>query len=171
VKTSACIFTACLLLPTAAFTQQLSVKAGLWEHRMELKSDSGRLELALETVRAQMAQLPPAQRQMMEGMLTQQGIKLDIANQTFQNCVTEEEAAAGEFKFAEEGGCTYTSIRNEGTTSYVSYVCAQGQGDLAMHNGSDYTGNSTMTLDFNGTTENVSATHSGSWLGASCPAF
>ena len=161
---------AALLLPAAGSAQVLSVKPGLWEHSLDLKSESGRLEQALDMARAQMALLPPAQREMMEGMLARQGIRFDIVNQSFQNCISEEEAASGQFTFAEEGGCDQTSVREEGSSTHISFVCAQGEGELVLRNGSEYTGRSSMALDFNGTIENVTASHSGRWLGASCAA-
>ncbi|MBF6632138.1 MAG: DUF3617 domain-containing protein, partial [Comamonas sp.] len=150
------LFAATLLLtPALGSAQVLSVKPGLWEHSVDLKSESGRLEMALEMARTQMALLPPAQRQMMENMLAQQGVKFDIVNQRFQNCITEEEAATGQFTFAEEGGCRETSIRNEGSTTHVSFVCSQGQGQLVLQDGASYTGQSSMTLNFNGLTESA----------------
>lgn len=160
-----------LSLSSIAVAQEFTVKPGLWEHQMDLKSESGRLEQALETARAQIALLPPAQRQMMESMMTNQGIRFDLVNQSFQNCISEEEAASGQFTFAEEGGCTKTSVRAEGDATHVSFVCERGEGELVLRDGAEYTGQSRMSLDFNGQVENVTATHNGRWLGASCAAL
>src|SRR5690606_37019905 len=52
-----------LSLSAASAAQVLTVKPGLWEHKVELKSESGQLEKALDLARGQMALLPPAQRQ------------------------------------------------------------------------------------------------------------
>ena len=158
-------------IPAVAMCQPaFNVKPGLWEHSIDLKSESGRLEVALEIARTQMQFLPPAQRQIVEDTLAQQGITADFVNQTFQNCISEEEAASGKFKFAEEGGCEQTSVRNDGATSHISFVCDQGQGELQLTDGAAYTGTSSMTLNFAGVLENATATHSGRWVGASCPA-
>jgi hypothetical protein len=170
-KVSACIFSAVLALPASGFAQVLNVKAGLWEHGIDLKSESGRLELALELARTQMNLLPPAQRKAVEDMLIQQGVKADFINQTFQNCISEEEAASGKFRFAEDGGCQQTSVTDVGASTHISFVCDQGQGELELTNGTEYTGTSSMTLNFNGLIENATATHSGRWLGASCAAM
>lgn len=165
------LLAAASLLPAIACAQAFSVNPGLWEHKLDMRSESGRLEQALELARVQMALLPPEQRKMVEDMLTRQGIQFDLVNQSFQNCITEEEASTGEFEFAEQGGCEQTSVTQSGTSTQISFVCDQGQGELALENGSEYTGHSTMVLDFNGITENVTATHSGRWLGASCAAL
>ncbi|MDY6984734.1 MAG: DUF3617 domain-containing protein, partial [Pseudomonadota bacterium] len=61
------------IAPTLAHAQTFDVKPGLWEHSIDLKSESGRLEMALELARTQMALLPPAQRQAIEDTLAQQG--------------------------------------------------------------------------------------------------
>src|SRR5690606_37795861 len=102
-----------------------------------------------------------------------QGVKFDLVNQSFRNCVTEAEATSGQFRFVEEGGCTLTTVRNVGADTHISFVCEQGQGEgeLTLHNGSEYSGKSSMTLDLVGIVERASATHSGRWLAASCEAL
>ncbi|MDY6984428.1 MAG: DUF3617 domain-containing protein [Pseudomonadota bacterium] len=159
------------IAPTLAHAQTFDVKPGLWEHSIDLKSESGRLEMALELARTQMALLPPAQRQAIEDTLAQQGLKADFVNQTFQNCITEEEAASGTFSFAEDGGCEQTRVENNGATTHISFVCAQGEGELTLTNGTNYTGSSSMSLNFGGLIENATATHSGRWVGESCAAL
>lgn len=159
------------LLCCTAFSQEIPVKPGLWEHHMDITSESGRIEAALELARTQMALLPPAQRKMVEDTIRQQGLKVDFANQVFQNCITEEEARTGMFSFAQDGGCQQTNIKNEGATTHIDFICAQGQGELTLENGVEYTGTSSMTLNFAGVVENATATHSGRWLGASCAAI
>jgi hypothetical protein len=168
---SICLLSALTLLPLSSFAQVLNVKPGLWEHSIDLKSESGRLEIALQIARTQMELLPPSQRQAVEDTMERQGIKANFIDQTFQNCITEEEAASGEFKFAEDGGCEQTSVTNIGTSTHVSFVCDQGQGVLELKNGTEYTGASSMSLNFGGVMENATATHSGRWLGASCAAL
>ena len=161
------MFTSAPLAAAPAFV----VKPGLWEHSIDLKSESGRLEVALELARTQMQFLPPEQRKIVENTLAQQGIRADFVNQTFQNCITEEEAASGRFRFAEDGGCEHTSVRPNGATTYISFVCAQGEGEIELTNGSAYTGTSSMELNFAGVIEKATATHSGQWIGASCAAL
>lgn len=170
MKASALLLAACVM-PALAHAQAFDVKPGLWEHSVDLKSESGRLEMALELARTQMALLPPAQRQAIEDTLAQQGMKADFVNQTFQNCITEEEAASGEFSFAEDGGCEQTSIENNGATTHIRFVCAQGEGELTLMNGTSYTGKSSMALNFGGLIENATTTHAGRWVGESCDAL
>ena len=162
---------ALLALPALGHAQAFDVKPGLWEHSIDLRSESGRLEVALELARTQMQLLPPAQRQVVEDMLRKQGLKADFVNQTFQNCISAEEAATGVFRFAEDGGCEQTSVRNEGNTAHIAFTCAQGEGELTLTDGTAYTGRSSMQLNFGGVIENATATHSGRWLGESCAAL
>lgn len=164
------LITLLLLLPVAVAAQQLSVKPGLWEHSIDLNTESGRIEAALELARMQMGLLPEAQRKRLEEMLQRQGLQFDLVNQSFRNCVTEAEAASGEFDFVAEGGCELTRVHEEGAETHVSFVCAEGEGDLVLRDGSSYTGNSRMTLEFGGITEQATASHSGRWVGASCAA-
>ena len=164
-------FFAAFALPALGHAQAFEVKPGLWEHSIDLKSESGRLEIALELARTQMQLLPPAQRKVVEDTLAQQGIKADFVNQTFQNCITDEEAASGIFEFAEDGGCEQTSVHTEGALTDISFTCAQGAGELTLINGTAYTGNSTMQLNFANVVENATATHTGRWIGESCAAL
>jgi hypothetical protein len=159
------------LLPNVSFAQPLAVKPGLWEHQIQLKSDSGRIEIALELARTQMALLPPQQRQQIEAMIAAQGLKVDWTNQRFQNCVTEAEAKSGHFRFADEGGCTINSAKPKGNTTHIEFTCTQGQGSLDLVNGAEYTGQSSMTLNLSGFVEHVTATHSGHWVAANCAAI
>lgn len=165
------LFVATLLLPLAVSAQTISVRPGLWEHQIELKSESGRVEFALEMARTQMAMLPPDQRQMIESVIEAQGLKVDWVNQRFQNCITESEAASGRFRFAEEGGCTINRAEQRGIATHIEFTCAQGQGSVQLADGIEYTGQSSMTLNFNGVIEHATASHSGRWLGASCAAI
>ena len=160
--------TALLLLPTVCFAQGLSLKPGLWEHQVQMKSESGTIEIMLESARAQMAAMPAAQRQMMENMMAQQGLKMDFANQTFQNCISEEDASSVKMNFSKDSGCTQSNIRNEGATTRVSFVCAQTQGEMAFKDGAEYTGNSNTIMTIQGKEELMTATHNGHWVSASC---
>lgn len=165
------LLSAAMLLPALVNAQDFDVKPGLWEHSIDLKSESGRLEMALEMARMQMELLPPAQRQVVEDTLARQGIKADFVNQTFQNCISVEEAASGRFSFAEDGGCEQTRVASNGATTHISFTCAQGEGELSLTNGSSYTGTSRMQLNFGGVIEKATATHSGRWIGESCAAL
>lgn len=169
MKLIACF--AAAIVPAAVFAQEIPVRPGLWEHRMQLRSDSGRVEVALELARTQIALLPAAQRKMVEDTIAAQGLSVDWVNQTFRNCITEEEVRSGRFDFAEAGGCENTRVRNEGSTTHIDFVCAQGQGQIDLKNGIEYAGSSNMTLNFAGVLEHATATHSGYWVGGSCEAL
>lgn len=168
MKTTQYLLLPLLLFPVACPAQTLDVKPGLWEHRVEMKSETGRLEAMMETARAQIAQMPAAQRQMMESMLAQQGLKLDLANQSFQNCITAEDAANGAFQFSTVEGCEQSTIRKDGTTTRLSFTCEETQGEIAFTGDSEYSGTSVTTMNLEGQDERVTSVHNGRWLGASC---
>ena len=161
-----------LLAPVQLVSAQtLSVEPGRWQHSVDLSSESGRLEAALDLARMQMALLPEAQQQRIKSMLQRQGIQFDLVNQSFQNCVTEEEASSGEFDFMKHGGCELTDVNEVGQDTQISFSCARGQGELVLSDGRSYTGTSSMNLEFAGITEVATATHSGHWVGPSCAAL
>ena len=162
-----------LLVPVQlVFAQTLSVEPGRWQHNIDLSSESGRLETALDLARMQMALLPQSQQQRIKNMLQRQGIQFDLVNQSFENCVTEEEASTGDFEFMQQGGCELTGVNEVGQDTQIRFACAQGQGQgqLILRDGRSYTGTSSMTLEFGGITEEATASHSGHWVGGSCAA-
>lgn len=158
------------LVPATCFSQSLTIKPGLWEHTVAMKSESGRIETMMETMKAQIAAMPAAQRQMMENMMAAQGMKFDFANQSFQNCVTPEDAAKGEMEFEKDGNCQKSNVRTEGSTTRIDFACKQVQGEMAFTGDSAYNGTSNMTMKIEGNEEKITATHSGHWVGESCAA-
>ncbi|UZJ46055.1 DUF3617 domain-containing protein [Marinimicrobium sp. C6131] len=148
----------------------LNIKPGLWEHQMSMKSESGQLEQQLEMVRQQMEAMPPAQKKMMEDMMAKQGLSMDFSSQTVRNCLTEEEAARGEFEWGENTNCEHNVV-SRGDQTRIEFTCPDdnAQGEMVLDGDSAYTGQSTALVDFGGTPEKVTITHSGQWVSADCP--
>ncbi len=163
-------FLCALGISLGAQAESLKIKPGLWEHQMTMKSESGQLEKQLEMVRQQMKAMPPAQKKMMEDMMAKQGLSMDFSNQTVSNCLTEEEAARGEFEWAENTSCEH-NIVTRGEQTRIEFTCPEdnAQGEMVLEGDSAYTGQSTALVDFGGTPEKVTITHSGQWVSADCP--
>lgn len=160
-----------LILAGAVSAQSLSIKPGLWEHTMAMTSETGQLEQALEQARQMLATMPPEQRAMMENMLKGQGIDFDFANQSFQNCVAEEEATLDDFSWTEASGCQQQNISSEGGATRFDFTCDNAEGSILLQSDEAYSGQSSMTMDFDGKAELVTVSHAGKWLGGDCGAL
>lgn len=160
------------LLPSAVRAQALPIRPGLWEHQVQLQTPSGRIEGALALAKTQLELLPPQQRQLLEATLRAQGIDPDWLDQRFRTCITTDDIAAGLLRFAEQGGCTLGQVRPDGIQTHVDFRCTEGegQGSVTLTGDNAYTGQSHMLLQFAGIEEAATATHSGRWLDAQCPA-
>lgn len=153
-----------------AQAESLDIKPGLWEHQISMKSESGQLEQQLEMVRQQMEAMPPAQKKMMQDMMAEQGLSMDFSNQTVRNCLTEEEAARGEFQWGDNTDCEHNVV-SRGDQTRIEFTCPdeQAQGEMVLDGDTAYTGQSTALMDFGGSPEKVTITHSGQWVSADCP--
>jgi len=137
---------------------------------MDMESKSGQLEQAWQQMKEQMEAMPEAQRQMMLDMMEEQGISLDFGEQTVRNCVTEEQAARGDFDWDDDGDCQRTNIDTSGDETRVEFVCDEtdGQGVMVVHSDTEYSGESRMTMDFEGQSDEVLIAHRGQWISEDC---
>lgn len=159
------------LLAPFSWADSFQIKPGLWEHSMQMESETGQLEQAWAQMKRQMEAMPEAQRQMMLDMMEQQGVSLDFGDQTVRNCVTEEQAARGEFDWSEDDDCRQTDVTSSGSETRVSFECddeSGGSGELVVHSDTEYSGQSRMTMDFEGQTDEVRITHQGRWVSDDC---
>ncbi len=156
------------LVPLICSAQVLEVRPGLWQHQLEISSESGQLEQMLALARMQMAMLPPAQRTAVENMLSSQGISMDFENQSFRNCVSSEETALDHFTLMEGVECSKSSVTESAAGTRFQYDCGSGHGEIVLHDDSNYSGNSRMTLMLAGQSEVLSIAHRGQWVEASC---
>ena len=97
------------------------LQPGLWEHRIQMSSQSGEMEAAMKNAQAAMANMPAEQRKMMEQMMAKQGVAFDASGQSMRMCMTPEDVARDEIPAAQEG-CTQTATRS-GNTWTVSFRC------------------------------------------------
>lgn len=146
------------------------MKPGLWEHKIELSSESGRLERQIEQVKKQLEALPESQREAVEQALAKQGMAVDFANQTYRACVTEAEAERGDFDWSERSDCEHTTVESGGSTR-IEFRCPDSgaSGELVFDSDTAYSGRSTMPVEMAGESEEVTVTHSGQRVSADCP--
>lgn len=159
-----------LVAPALLADESITIKPGLWEHKVAMESESGQLETAMEQLQRQMEAMPAAQKQMMLDMLKQQGMDLDFTNQTMQDCVSQEQATLGEFEWSDKGECEQVSIERDGSETHVKFSCGKNnaRGEMTIRDETEYTGESQMTIDFQGQRETVAISHQGEWLGEDC---
>ena len=98
-------------LPAAAQTQ---LKPGLWEHSVQMGGDA-QMEAAMATAQAQMAKMPPEQRQQMQAMLAKNGVGLGAKPGAVRVCLSKEAAERGEPPQS-DGRCQHETLQRSGST-------------------------------------------------------
>jgi hypothetical protein len=167
------LFTASLSLSLSAHAEslKLNIEPGLWQHTFNIKTASGEMEKAMQQLQQQLASMPAAQRQMMEKMMSGQGLSLDLKGGSVQVCLTQQEIDRGQLP--QQDGCQQ-QLRQTGDSSYsFSFSCdtkppTSGSGDMTFSSRKAYTGNASFTTNVNGKAEQMSMQQSGTWLKADC---
>jgi len=150
------------------------LKPGLWEHRVQIADQSGRMAAAMREAQAALAAMPPEQRKMMEEMMARQGAGMGGGPQAVRLCLTPEEAARDEPPPAQDG-CTQ-SARREGNTWAVSFQCpardgepaSNGRGTVTLQSPAAYSGQFTLNTTVDGQRERVEMSTQGRWIAADC---
>ncbi len=150
------------------------LKPGLWEHRIQMSSQSGEMESAMKEAQAAMADMPPEQRKMMEQMMAQQGVAFDASGQSVRMCMTPEDVARDEIPAAQEG-CTQTATRS-GNTWTVNFRCpardgqpaSSGRGTVTLQSPTAYNGDFTLNTQTNNKADQMTMKTQGRWVAADC---
>lgn len=166
---------AALLLPMATHAQ--SLKPGLWEQRMTMKSSSGQMEQHMAQAQAELAKLPPEQRKMAEQMMAQQGVQLGSmvgggAPMVVKICLSPQQASQLDLP-AGDGACTQKISQRSANGFKASFSCAgpppsSGESDITLQGNNGYSGRSVITTQNNGKPEKLTMDISGRWLSADC---
>lgn len=167
----------CFFAGAALAADYPDMKAGLWEHNIELKTDTGELERSLAEARKQMQEqmknMPPAQRKMMEDMLAESGMNLEFGNIKQKMCVTEEQIREAEFDFSDEN-CDQEIISQSSKKIELEFTCGgssgigKGRGEIQFHNDEHFTGEFEFNTEMNGKPTELTMNQEGRWLGADC---
>lgn len=151
---------------------QEKIAPGLWEHSFSMKSESGRMEAAQKQMQAQMAALPPAQRQQMEAMMAQHGVGLGAQGNSVKVCVSKEEAEQDRLPQGDDR-CQQQSLQRSGNTVRFKFVCkgdppTSGEGEYTLQGPKAYAGRSTINTVVQGRPERMETHVTGKWLAADC---
>lgn len=163
-----------LVCTAAANAAGPDIKPGLWEHKATLESESGELERAMAEMKAQLANMPAAQREMMAEMLKKQGMDMDFDKQTFTSCLTKEQAQSGNFHIPKaEDGCEQTITERSRDRLAMTFSCAgnppeQGKGEITFHSDTRYSGTFQLDTQVEGKPERLRISQEGTWLGRDC---
>lgn len=156
---------------------QQKMRPGLWEHSVNMKSQSGQMEAALAEMQKSLASMPPEQRKQMEQMMAQQGVSMGPKGQTVKVCITKEQADLD--NIPQQEGCTQKVQRVDASTMKVAFSCKGGQGQppssgegtITMQGPTAYTGQFRFKTETQGKPEQIDMAQSGKWLLDNCGAI
>ena len=156
---------------------QQRMRPGLWEHSVNMKSQSGQMEAAMAEMQKSLASMPPEQRKQMEQMMAQQGVGMGPKGQTVKVCITKEQADLD--NVPQQEGCTQKVQRVDASTMKVAFSCKGGQGQppssgegtITMQGPTAYTGQFRFKTQNQGKPEQIDMAQSGKWLSANCGAI
>ena len=156
---------------------QQKMRPGLWEHSVNMKSQSGQMEAAMAEMQKSLASMPPEQRKQMEQMMAQQGVGMGPKGQTVKVCITKEQADLD--NVPQQEGCTQKVQRVDASTMKVAFACKGGQGQppssgegtITMQGPTAYTGQFRFKTQNQGKPEQIDMAQSGKWLSANCGAI
>lgn len=167
---------AATLLITLAFgsgnAASSSLRPGMWEYTTTVKTQSGEMEKAMAQMEQQMAMLPPEQRKMMEQTMAAQGVAKSSKPNTYQICVTKEDAQKGLIP-SSDPQCRQKIVRKSGNTVWFTYTCkgnppTKGEGTYTLIGDNAYKGTMKVRTMVNGKTETVEMVTKGKWLSKEC---
>ena len=150
-----------------------TIKPGLWEMTSQMQGNSEAAN-AMASIQKELAQMPPAQRKMMEDMMAKQGMQLGNApggGMAVKICMTQEMIDRNEMT-SQQGDCQHTSSPRSGNTMKFSFVCTQppssGEGRVTFTSPEAYTTWVAVTSSARGKPEKMEMNSNGRWLGKDC---
>ena len=157
----------------AASAQQL--QPGLWDMTSKMTSSNAEMQRAMAQAQAQMANLPPEQRKMIEEMMNKQGVGLSPGGDTaVRLCLTREMVERDSIP-GQQGNCQTTSSPRVGNTMKVNFSCtnpsSSGDGTVTFLSPSAYTSRVNVRTVQGGKTESLVVESSGKWVSADCGAI
>ena len=165
------VFAACSFA-MSALAQDL--KPGLWEISNKMTSASGEMEKAAAQMQAQMADMTPEQRKMMEDMMSKQGAKMGggaPGDMVVKTCMTKEQVERNEFA-AQPGKCKSTTQPRAGNVVKMSFTCtdppSSGDAVYTFVSPEAFTSKVVVRSSAQGKAETMNMNAKGKWLGADC---
>lgn len=164
---------ATVLLLGTHVVQAETIQPGLWEITSQMQGSTVTTN-AMANMQKQMAQMPPAQRKMMEDMLAKKGVQMDTASgggMAMKICMTQEMIDRNEVA-SQHGDCQHTSSPRSGNSMKFSFVCTKpsstGEGEVTFTSPEAYSTRVSVTRERRGKPETMELKSSGRWLGKDC---
>ena len=158
-------------LAAALPVQAQKITPGLWEYGIAMKGGPGS---QMEAAQAQMAAMPPKEREMMERMMAQRGLQMGGPGKPMlvKTCVTAEQASRDELP-QPDANCKHTSQSRSGNTVKFKFECtgeraATGEGEYTFASTKEMKGFVRVSTTVKGKPETMQMDHTGRWLGADC---
>jgi hypothetical protein len=154
-----------VLLLAPALASAMDIRPGVWEvssHNMQV---GGQAMPGMEQMLGQLQNLPPEQRQMMENMLAERGVKLGAGG--VQMCLTAEQIAAQDIPLHDaESGCSNEILERSDQRWRFRFTCpdAQGEGETQFVSDQEFT--TKVTGTYNGQPSSMESR--ARWVGADC---
>jgi hypothetical protein len=161
-------FTLAALVAASLPVQAEQLLPGLWEFTSEKLEVDGMQMPGMSEMLAQMKELPPEQRQMMESMLAEQGVELGSGG--VRICLSEAQVKSRKLPFQDEPGCTQEVLEQTDNLWRFRFECpdAKGQGETEVINEREV--DSTIETEYTvGEQQGTSRMQSrGKWVGEDC---
>ena len=144
---------------------------GLWENKIEVKSESGRFEQAMEQAKQMLESMPPEQQQMMKEMMAKQGVNFDFASRAIQTCLTQKQI--DNFAITETNDDCRQVFKEKSKNHYtLSMQCEEqnmsGEGEYIVKDNKHYSGTMVMNMDMNGQQDIMTMKQDGTWKSDDC---
>ena len=151
---------------------QTTLKPGLWEQVSTIRSDSGQIEKAMAEAQAQIAKLPPEQRQQIEKMMAERGVGIGGTTTTLRLCLSAADLERGNIP-VQAGECTQKLVSRDGSTMKVAFQCdtdppSSGTGEIRIVSPTANEMTATVETTVNGRPDRLHTTQKGTWLGEDC---
>jgi uncharacterized protein YneF (UPF0154 family) len=148
-----------------------SLRPGLWETDFKLKSKSGKVEMAMEAMKTQLANMPPAQQQMIRESMAKHGMSFAGQPNRIKYCLSKEQAQKIELPKFREDSCTQEVTKKTATSGKIKIDCKEGisgTGEYTLNGPTNYTMKSILNTKIEGVSDEMTIDQSGKWLSANC---
>lgn len=164
-----------LALATTLVAAEPRLKAGLWEHAITVRSESGQVEKAMADAQAQIAKLPPERRREIEQMMAARGISVGASGSTTTTvrvCLTAAKAERGNVP-VQVGDCRQNVVAQDNEVSKLTFAClttppSTGTGELRVLSPTSTLATARIDTTVNGKSDRIETTQRGAWLADDC---
>lgn len=152
-----------------------SMRTGLWEHLVQMQSQSGDLERAMATIRQELASMPAAQRQHIDALLAATGMQMMPSSgmqNAFRSCLSRADLERHAIP-TPASECKQTQLERNGRVVRMGFVCtgavnANGYSEISVPNDTSYAGTAVIDTVFQGKQERMTTQQAGRWLSDDC---